>query len=442
MDVSLHEILDARETRVAYQRELIEKYQKPLVCFTMNIPGPIKLDRDISIGFFVGCRQLRDAFAGKILFAEECRKNTGCEAYYIVDMPANEIKQLTVELEDADSVSRLFDMDVLDIGGAKISRESLGYPRRQCLLCEKDAMICAGRRAHSLEDLKDRTDFLLYLAARHHMAEYVAVKAYLALMQEVSTTPKPGLVDKHNRGAHPDMDIRHFFASATALRPFFCRFVEQGYLTRDDAPTETFNKIRSIGTEAEKAMFSATHGVNTHKGAIFSLGLLCAAAGRLDPENWQPEAILNEASKMVAGVVKNDFAGVTAETAKTAGEKLYVRHGITGIRGQAEAGFPAVREQGLPMLREGLKNGLSLNDAGAITLLHLLTVTEDTNIIHRSDIQTLKAVQTEITEMLSHNPFPDKASLETLDKQFVDKNLSPGGTADLLAVTYYLFFLG
>ena len=438
---TLQEILDAREARVTYQKELLEKYQKPLICFTMNIPGPVKLDRDISIGFFVGCRQLRDTFAGRILFADEYRKNTGCEAYYIVDMSANEIKQLTVEIEDADSVGRLFDMDVLDTSGAKISRESLGYPRRQCLLCEKDAALCAGRRTHPLEELKDRTDFLLYLAARQHLAEYIAVKAYLALMQEVSTTPKPGLVDKSNRGSHPDMDIRHFFASATALRPFFCRFAEAGYLSRDLKPTETFTSIRSIGIEAEQAMFAATQGANTHKGAIFSLGILCAAVGRLSPENWQAETILDEAAKIAAGVVKNDLANVTAENAKTVGERLYASHGITGIRGQAEAGFPAVRNQGLPILRKGLKNGLSLNDAGAVTLLHLLTVTQDTNLISRSDVDTLVSIQKQVKELLEQQPFPTMEQIKNLDRQFIVKNLSPGGTADLLAATYFLFFL-
>ena len=441
MKATLQEILDAREARVTYQRELLRKYRKPLVCFTMNIPGPTKLDRDVSIGFFVGCRHLRDTFAGRILFAEERRKNTGCEAYYIVDMPASQIKQLTVEIEDADNIGRLFDMDVLDTSGAKISRESLGYPRRQCLLCEKDAVVCAARRAHPLEELKDRTDFLLYLAARQYMAEYVAVKAYLALMQEVRTTPKPGLVDGNNRGAHPDMDMRHFFASATALRPFFCRFAEAGYLTRDLCPAETFAKIRSIGMEAEEAMFSATHGVNTHKGAIFSLGLLCAAAGRLSPEDWLPENILSEAGKMAAGVVQNDFAGVTEKNAKTAGEKLYIRHGITGIRGQAETGFPAVRDQGLPILREGLKNGLRLNDAGAVTLLHLLTVTQDTNLINRSDVDTLASIQKQIKALLNQHPYPTVEQIEVLDRQFIEENLSPGGAADLLAVTYFLFFL-
>ena len=162
---------------------------------------------------------------------------------------------LAVELEDIDPIGRLYDMDVLDTDGKKISREDMGLPRRKCLLCENDAAVCARSRAHSLEALTDRTGFLLYLTARQWMTEFIAVRAYLALNQEFSTTPKPGLVDKNNRGAHTDMGIKHFFASANALRPYFCRFAEAGYLTRDEEPAVTFCQIRSIGIEAEQAMY-------------------------------------------------------------------------------------------------------------------------------------------------------------------------------------------
>ncbi|MBR2311244.1 MAG: triphosphoribosyl-dephospho-CoA synthase CitG [Oscillospiraceae bacterium] len=441
MEVTLQQILDAREDRVKRQRELLAEYHKPIVSFTMNIPGPVKLDRDVAIGFFVGCRLLRDALAGKLLYVEEHRRETGCEVFFVADLPAKELKELTVDLEDGDSVGRLFDMDVLDSDGLAISREALGYPRRKCLLCDEDAAVCARSRAHSVQELRDRTDFLLYLAARQHMAEYIAVRAYLALLQEVKTTPKPGLVDRRNSGAHKDMDMRHFFASANALRPFFCRFAEQGYLTRDLGPTETFQNIRKIGIEAEEAMLAATHGVNTHKGAIFTMGLLCAACGRLGPDKWQVENILAEIAAMTAGVVENDFKGVTAESAKTAGERLYISRGITGIRGQAEKGLPAVKNVGLPILKEGLKKGLSFNDAGAVALLHLMTVTEDTNIINRTDMATFQSVQLEIKALLQKEPFPDMATIETLDDDFIRRNLSPGGTADLLAATYFLFML-
>lgn len=441
-EISLQEILAAREERVRRQKQLLERYQKPLLCFTMNIPGPKKLDRDISIGFHVGMWMLKDSLPSKLVLHQEHHLlATGCEAYYVVDMPARELKQLAVDLEETNSIGRLFDMDVLDASGSKLDREHLNLPRRTCLLCDQDAALCARSRAHSLEELGDRTGFLLYLCARQWMAEYIATRAYFALSKEVSTTPKPGLVDGNNSGAHKDMDLRHFFASANALRPFFCRFAETGFLTRDLPAEETLKVLRPIGIEAETAMLKATRGVNTHKGAIFSLGLLCAAAGRLSPELWQAEHLLAECAAMAQGIIGRELGTVTKETAKTFGEKLYAEHGITGIRGQAEAGFPAVLHTGLPVLQEGLKQGLSLNDAGACVLLHLLSVTDDTSLIHRCDRQTQLQLQKKLSAILSDTPYPSTDTIKELDKEFIEKNLSPGGSADLLAMTYLLYFL-
>lgn len=442
MEVSLQEILAARERRVNKQQELLKIYRKPLICFTMNIPGPVKLDRDISIGFSVGNWLFREALSGQpILYRELCRENTGCEGYYVVDMPAKELKHLAMGIEEIEPIGRLFDMDVIDTDGKKLDRVFLGAPRRKCLLCDKDAAICARSRTHPLEQLQDRTGFLLYLAARQWMTEFVATRAWLALNKEVTTTPKPGLVDRNNRGSHPDMGMKHFFASNNALRPYFCKFTEAGFLTRDLDPRETFQAIRRIGKEAEDAMLRATHGVNTHKGAIFSLGILCAAAGRLAPENWQADKLLSECADMAQGVTAEDFAGITPENAKTAGEKLFALHGITGVRGQAEAGFPAVRDVGLPTLRRALREGHSLNDAGAVTLLHLLAAIDDTNLIHRSNRETQLKIKKDLTVLLQETPFPSMQTICHMDEEFIKRNLSPGGSADLLAMTYFLLFL-
>lgn len=442
MEASLQEILDARERRAQKQKELLEQFQKPLLCFTMNIPGPVKWNRNVAIGFYLGCWFLEDALKGQRLLHKQITTNiTGGEAYYVVDLPARDLKKIAMDIEAVDPVGRLFDMDVLTPEGTKINRQELGQSPRRCLLCDNEAVICARSRAHSLEQLQHRTGFYLYVAARELLTEYVASRAYFALYQEVSATPKPGLVDRSNTGAHRDMNIRHFFVSANALRPFFAKFTEEGFLTRDQDPKEAFRKIRSIGKEAEQAMYQATRGVNTHKGAIFSMGLLCAAAGRLSPDCWSAEALLAECGRMAQGVVAEDFAGITAETAKTAGELSFARYGIAGVRGQAEAGFPAVKDVGLPRLKEGLAQKLPFDQVCGDVLLHLLAVTDDTNLIHRSDRQTQLQVKEKITKLIEEDPFPSKEVLETLDEEFIEKNLSPGGSADLLALTLLVFFL-
>ena len=440
MEASLQDILAARENRAATQKRLLAQYQKPLLCFTMNIPGPVKLDRDVAIGFAVGNWLLQDALQGKLLYSAQHPRHTGCEAYYVADLSARELKQIALELEDIHPIGRLFDMDVLDTDGSKIDRQSLGYPRRQCLICDRDAYECAGRRTHSLEELRDRTGFLLYVAARQWFTENIAVKAYLALQQEVSTTPKPGLVDRNNRGSHADMGMRHFFTSANALRPFFAKFAEAGYLNRDLPAAEAFRALRPIGIEAEQAMLSATGGVNTHKGAIFSLGLVCAAAGRISPDRWSADTLLNECAAMTQGIVAADLGGIAPETATTAGQRIYAQYGVGGIRAQAEAGFPAVRKA-MPILKQGLSDGLGLDHAGAVTLLHLLATTDDTNLIHRSNRETQLRVQAQVAQLLEKDPFPAVEVIEQLDREFIDRNLSPGGCADLLALCYLMLLL-
>ena len=144
---------------------------------------------------------------------------------------------------------------------------------------------------------------------------------------------------------------------------------------------------------------------------------------------------------MTKGLVEHDFAGLTEENAYTVGQKLYLHHQITGIRGQMEDGLPAVRDAGLPVLKEGLARGLSLNDAGCAALLSLMVSATDTNLIARSDLATKQKTVEQLKELLAKTPYPDRQTLEELDRKFIEKNLSPGGSADLLAITYLLYFL-
>jgi holo-ACP synthase/triphosphoribosyl-dephospho-CoA synthase len=263
-----------------------------------------------------------------------------------------------------------------------------------------------------------------------------------ALLYEVCTTPKPGLVDRNNSGSHKDMDIFTFMNSASALWPYFACCTRIGRQTAELAPPCTFRRLRPAGQKAEADMLSATGGVNTHKGAIFSIGILCAALGRLSRKQWQyPERILDECAAMTRGLTAQDFAGLTRETAVTVGQKLYLDYGITGIRGQVEQGLPAVRDTGLPVLKAGIARGLSIQESGCATLLALMTAATDTNLIARSNLSTQQATVARLKDLLAVDPYPDRQTLEQLDQEFISQNLSPGGSADLLAICYLLYFL-
>ena len=450
-EISLANMLEARERRFFRQQDLRSHYpHNTMICFTMNIAGPVKNSPLIRRGFLHGCALLRQQmmrirrkFTYEILFNEV----TGNEGYFLIDLPPLEIKRLTAELEDQDAIGRLFDMDVINENGRKLDREELGLPERTCLLCGQPAKICARSRTHTVAQLQEETSRMLSAFFRTYDLESLARDACRALLYEVCTTPKPGLVDRVNTGSHSDMDIFTFMDSAAALQPYFRHCGEIGMDTRTREPSETFRQIRLAGMAAERDMLRVTHGVNTHKGAIFSMGIVCAALGRMNHAQWSsPEAVLSECGRIADGIMKTDFQKKThteeaGAPARTTGEKLFLQYGIRGVRGQAEDGFPAVLHAGLPALERELSRGADINRAGSVALLELLCADTDTNLVARSDLQTQKEVTEQIRCLLAETPSPDEAAIADLDRQFIEKNLSPGGSADLLGLCYLLHFL-
>lgn len=413
MSIQLSEILQAREDRVQLQKTLLAQFHCPLVCFTMNIAGPVKTSPLIEWGFRTGLRSLLQALP-TVLNQKVRYLPTGCEAYLSVQMSAGELKDICVQIEEATSLGRLFDMDVLDADGCKLERKK----ERGCLVCGKPGRYCAARRVHSAEALQAVTEQIL-----------VAELAVQCLIDEATTTPKPGLVDRSNNGSHRDMCLQTFRDSANALRPYFteCVAIGQQAQTAQDA----FRLLREAGLRAEKAMLKATGGVNTHKGAIFTLGILCGCVGR------HADSILSEAALMGKEAEK-DFLLANTDTA---GERLFLQKKLRGIRGEVADGLPSVANIGLPMLRQALQQGLTEEQAAACTLLYLIAHVEDTNLYHRGGEEGAQFAKQAVQALLMHDPFPAKEAIEKLDNAFIERNLSPGGCADLLAATLFLYRL-
>ena len=471
-EISLPDMLDARERRSNRQSELRAAHPGcTMVCFTMNIAGPIKNTPLIRRGFLHGCAlfrqqlmRLRKKAVHEVLWDEP----TGNEGYFMVDLPAARVKRLTVEIEDRDPVGRLFDMDVLDADGRKLDREELGLSGRTCLLCDLPAKVCSRSRTHTVAQLQERTWEMLAEFVREHDLTVIARDACRALLYEVCTTPKPGLVDRANSGSHRDMDIFTFMDSAAALQPYFRRCAEIGMDFRrcgetgmsspntgqpSKNDTGMVRLLREAGAAAERDMLSVTGGVNTHKGAIFSMGIACAALGRTDHSRWSdPEAVLAECGRIATALAGDDFAKLDrmiesqgkdslAESSLTVGEKLYLQYGIRGVRGQAMDGFPAVLHAGLPVLERELAAGADLNRAGSVAMLAILCADTDTNLIARGGLQTALAVTGQVTDLLEKTPSPAEAVISALDRQFIEDDLSPGGSADLLGLCYLLHFM-
>jgi len=170
IEVTLHQLLDARECRAARQKELIEKYKLPLVSFTINMPGPVKVTSDSAVLFLEGCKalvnKLKEAGLTGVYF-ETNDHLTGFEAYYVVDTNARKLKALMLETESEHPLGRLFDLDVIGAGGLPISREDFGNPKRKCLLCDGDAHGCGRSRKHTVEELVQKIKSIVdsYLSA-------------------------------------------------------------------------------------------------------------------------------------------------------------------------------------------------------------------------------------------------------------------------------------
>jgi holo-ACP synthase/triphosphoribosyl-dephospho-CoA synthase len=240
------------------------------------------------------------------------------------------------------------------------------------------------------------------------------------------------------------MDFFTFIDSAAALVPFFREWALTGF-DWEGSPQELFKRLRFRGKIAENAMLRATGAVNTHKGLIFSMGLFSAAYGRLFREKSRPSAaeLFGLAALMARGT-EDDFSAPDTERGASHGEAVYAQSGLKGVRAEAAQGFPGVRDLALPLLESLLNEGLPLNDAGAAVLLHLLAYTEDTNIAYRSGVSTLQTIQKEIRAFLDTKPDTEtllKKAAE-LDREFTKKNISPGGSADLLGISLFLRALG
>lgn len=269
--------------------------------------------------------------------------------------------------------------------------------------------------------------------------ELLAIKA---LLEEVGTTPKPGLVDRLGSGGHFDMDFHTFERSAYALKPYFGKMAEQGSNWKGSLPA-LFAEVRKIGLEAEKAMFSATGGINTHKGMLFSVGILSAASAyaRTRYGSSDSDLLCSLAIEMTNQTLEDEFVQILSKTSRTHGEELYATQGVRGIRGEVMAGFTSVRTLSLPWYGEYLRQGRDPNLARIQVLLALMANVTDTNVLYRHDAKTLEYVQQSAQHALQKGgAFTDEGLMliGQMDRTFTERRISSGGCADLLGVTIFL----
>lgn len=274
--------------------------------------------------------------------------------------------------------------------------------------------------------------------------QHIAKLAVHSLIQEALLSPKPGLVDRYNNGSHHDMNLALFIRSAQGFYQPFYDYLKLGYTLRYHHPEHLFVQLRTLGQKTEHHMFDLTKGINTHKGAHFTFSLLLAAIGA----TWDmPRQFTFDHMKhlcrfmgaMSRSLIHTDLNTLDNTSILTHGEQLYQKYRITGIRGEAAAGYPTIHQIILPHLQH--YKHLDQEERYLRLLLQLIAHLEDSNILYRGNAQALEQLQQLATHILQ-NTYGSKtrliAALSVLDYTLITQHLSPGGSADFLAIAIFI----
>lgn len=433
-----------REKRVRLQENLLQENKKyTLVTVRVNYPGLEKsnfitdeIQRIISDEISEICEDI-------IIFKKEYKSLEGCITHFLVDLDLLKTKDLMINIEENHILGRCVDIDVYKINENKIvtiSRKDLSKKNRKCFLCELDANICSRNQSHSINEIKlyfekKYKEYIAYLREKDNIAAKLSNIALKSIIAEVSTYPSFGLVSPVSSGAHNDMDYYTFLESGFAIEPYLKEMAKCGYSYNDT--DDIFRKIRKVGQKAEEEMFKATKEINTHKGMIFLMGIVIASISK----NIYIREPFENTQKIIKNMVKNildDFKNLDRKEKLSHGEKLYIKYGFTGIRGQVKDGLDFIFNR---ILTEYKKLNLKGNDLYSHTLLILMSIVEDSTIVYRHDIEMLKKVQKDCKNVLESGGMSKdkgkKLALE-LEKEYIEKYISPGGSADLLAIVIFL----
>ena len=265
------------------------------------------------------------------------------------------------------------------------------------------------------------------------LAQQLADLAVDALIDEADLSPKPALVDRRGNGAHSDLHLGLMHASALSLWPAFKAMADAALdLGRIDLPLR--EALGRIGRDGEQAMLTTTAGVNTHRGGIWALGLLVAAAA-LDPQRLSAGALTLRAARLALLEDRH------APRPLSHGAQVAQRYGVRGAREEAQQGFPAVTQRALPQLQRSRAAGHGEQNARLDALLAIMSQLDDTCVLYRAGTQGLLTMQRGAQAVLDAGGSASLAGrrlLHELDHQLIALNASPGGAADLLAACLFI----
>lgn len=376
-----------------------------LLSFSLNLAGPHKRGPLADFFFAAALTLLVDELSRRFGKLKEPLIRAGrAGAWALLEVPtdAQSCKAFCLELEDGLPAGLLWDLDVyVPETGQKLSRSTLGWAERPCLICGRKVSFCARSRAHSWQELERESRRLMKEALLSEAADALWLAAEKSLFYEALATPKAGLVDRLDQGAHTDMDIFSFVDSSLALGPSLRKFIEAGMassVNRDNSDKiGTFKTLAVLGQQAERSMFRASGGVNTQQGLIFSLGFLLFAAGQRLRERMEAldrafeqreseelhqdvtQALFPTATELATGASALataflDWRG-DSEESRQRGARAAV---LSGYRESLSA---------LTILRRERAEGGDEDESSLAALLYLMSRIEDSNILRRAALR-------------------------------------------------------
>lgn len=447
----LDNVLDAREKRASLRSQFV-KTSLCTLSLSLNIAGYPKSNPLLSSFFTNVLTELKSFLLANRIEVQrenELKINDNAGDFFIVPfslalIDVKSLKNLTETFESNHILGRLIDIDIFDEYGVPVSSGK----KKPCYFCgEHPAIFCMRNKRHSYNEIRNKllNEVSKYIESKNKKLIINTLTSYAskAILYEISLSPKPGLVSFENTGSHTDMNFFTFLNSSASLSPFFREFCLLGY-QYSGKYEEVLAKIRQIGLRAEKAMFKATGDVNTHKGIIFIFGISLFSIAKLvsEKEGYSDLEFRLIIKKICEGIVANELIA-NGRPVLTHGEKVYAAYGMigAGIRQEVEEGFPSVFQKSLAYFEKNL-NLAAFNNQDKIqqilqtALLHIMTVNNDSNILYRSNLETLTHIQ-----KLAKEAIENSNGYTQLCNFCISKNISPGGSADLLSVALLLHFV-
>ncbi|PIE88405.1 MAG: hypothetical protein CSA04_02070 [Bacteroidetes bacterium] len=457
MDDILHKILNAKEQRQRIRQQSGE-VGNATISISFNIPGYPKSDERITQTFRVVRDDLAHYLVALRIPVDKKQVIVRCDeagdiAFFPFQAKQQELplfKEKLEAFEQTHPLGRLLDVDLFDGKANAIS----SHKQKTCFICkETPALHCMRNQTHSYEELRahlrEKMEKFLEERAEQQVSKQLAATALWAILTEVALPHKPGLVSPQSSGSHQDMNFHTFLASTSAITPHFQRVAIRGYQWNGKEPQAVLTQLRISGLEMEKDMFLTTQGVNTQKGVIFLMTFsLFTMAYTLKKTGTFDETVFKETLQTLnKGLVNRELKGSSNQN-RSHGEQCFNTFGeelAGGIRKEVEQGLPTFFHEVTPFMKKIGFSSTDYRDQSHFEnqckrlLVKIMSINNDTNILFRSDAQTLHLLQEKSLKTLQGNEDLTKnESYGELMAFCTTKKISPGGSADLLAVSLFL----